>query len=109
MNLKPIPLRDPEIVEAEAREWRRENIEKVPTTSLTSLTVRGVELTSRYNKAHKFEAMQLAVLARTSMAACIRSIWCDSKCTAATPSCFAAAPGTPAWRCPSRNVWATPS
>ena len=82
MNLKPIPLRDPEIVEAEAREWRRENIEKVPTTSLTSLTVRGVELTSRYNKAHKFEAMQLAVLARTSMAACIRSIWCDSESTA---------------------------
>ena len=39
MRLKPIPLRDPEIVEAEARTYWRGNAEKVPTTSLTSLTV----------------------------------------------------------------------
>ena len=76
MRLKPIPLRDPEIVEAEARTYWRGNAEKVPTTSLTLLTVCGVELTSRYNKADEYECSAWCCFCRPrwppASAACLR-------------------------------------
>lgn len=75
-----IPQREPELVEAEAKRLRFGGDEKVATTSLKSLTVRGVVLTSRYDKAHEYEAMQQMVLAMPAESvAAISAIECDSK------------------------------
>jgi hypothetical protein len=82
MTEQIIPRREPEVVEAEAkRRWFGDD-EKVATTSLKSLTVRGIELTSRYDKAHEYELMQRMVLKLPADSVnAIVSIFCDSKAT----------------------------
>jgi hypothetical protein len=72
-----IPRRAPELIarEAQRKPWRG----WVPTTSLNHITVRGVELTSRYQQADELEAMRDMVMAlgpATSLA--VESIYCDS-------------------------------
>jgi hypothetical protein len=75
-----IPRREPELIEAEARQLYRGDTEKVATTSLQSVTARGIEITSRYNKVDEFELMVKMVNALpASLCKKIKSIWCDSK------------------------------
>jgi hypothetical protein len=77
-----IPRREPGLVEAEAKRRWHGDPEKVATTTLTSLMIRGVELTSRYSKAHEYVVMQRAVLKLSSgLAGAVVSIFCDSKAT----------------------------
>jgi len=77
-----IPKREPELVEAEARRRWQGDPEKVATTTLNSLVVRGVKLSSRYGKAHEYVVMQKAVLELSSgLASAVVSIFCDSKTT----------------------------
>jgi hypothetical protein len=82
MSLKPIPLRDPEVIAAEAKERWHGNDEKVPTTTLKGLTVRGIELSSRYQKADEYEEMQRVVaLLPYRAAGAVGSMFCDSTAT----------------------------
>ena len=66
MSEQIIPKREPELVEAEARRRWQGDPEKVATTTLNSLVVRGVKLSSRYGKAHEYVVMQRAVLKLSS-------------------------------------------
>jgi hypothetical protein len=74
-----IPRHEPEIVAAGAARHYGDD-EKVPTTSLEILTVRGVNITSRYQKADELELMRAVILALPSpFCGMVKSIWCDSK------------------------------
>ena len=74
-----IPRHEPEIVAAGAARHYGDD-EKVPTTSLEILTVRGVKITSRYQKADELELMRAAILALPPpFHILVKSIWCDSK------------------------------
>jgi hypothetical protein len=78
--MKRIPRHEPEVTRATAaRHWRGDH-EKVATTSMKSITVDGVHIKSRYQKAHEFELMRSLIL---DLPACFRnsvtSIFCDSK------------------------------
>ena len=93
-----IPHRDPENVQAIADKHYHSDPEKVPTTTLRSpLTVHGVDLTSRYNKAHEFEVMaKLVEVLPAFVRDRIASIWCDSKaccCYSITLLCWDAMVG----------------
>src|SRR6185437_2692542 len=81
---KIIPQHEPEIVAAAARNHRHGDDEKVPTTSITVLIVDGVEITSRYRKAHELELMRDMILALPLAQRAVQSIFCDSK----AGSCF---------------------
>ena len=74
------PHRDPEIVQAIADKHYHSDPEKVPTTTLRSpLTAHGVDITSRYNKAHEFEVMaKLVEVLPAFVRDRIASIWCDN-------------------------------
>lgn len=74
-----IPRFEPEAIQAEAdRRWRGDH-DKVATTSLKSLTVRGVLLQSRYGKADEYEGMARMVIGLPDgMAGHLHSIFCDS-------------------------------
>ena len=75
-----IPRRDPEIVKAEAEQRYCGNDEKVATTTIDHLTVHGVDITSRYNKALEFEVMaKLVEVLPAFVRDRIATIWCDSK------------------------------
>jgi hypothetical protein len=75
-----IPRREPELVEAEARQRYHGDTEKVPTTTIKTLTVRGVVITSRYDKAAELELMQEMILGLHSyQAEMIETLFCDSK------------------------------
>lgn len=77
-----IPVREPEDIQAEIKKKRPWDVdgEKVATTSLKVLIVRGVEIRSRYCKAHEFEIMKKIILALDPpVSGHIKSIWCDSK------------------------------
>ena len=72
-----IPRRDPEIVKAEAEQRYCGNDEKVATTTIDHLTVHGVDITSRYNKALEFEVMaKLVEVLPAFVRDRIASIWC---------------------------------
>jgi hypothetical protein len=76
-----IPHRDPELVQAEAERLYHGDIEKVPTTTINTLSVCGIELSSRYSKADEFETMTKVIHALPPWARQeIKSIFCDSKC-----------------------------
>jgi hypothetical protein len=75
-----IPQHEPEIIEAIAVNRWHGSDEKVPTTSLKSLIVCGVEIESRYRKAHEFELLRSMVLALTMLERdAVQLISCDSK------------------------------
>jgi len=77
-----IPVREPELIAAEARKKYHGNDEKVATTSIKTLKVDGVEIISRYCQAHEFELMRAMILALSPrQRALVKSIFCDSKCT----------------------------
>ena len=81
MRLKSIPLRDPEIVEAEARTYWRANAEKVRTTSLTSLTACVRRIDVALQQGRRIRVQRVVLLLPAKVAACIRSMFCDSKAT----------------------------
>jgi hypothetical protein len=75
-----IPRFEPEVVEAEARRRWHGDDEKVATTAVKVLVVRGVEITSRYQKADELELMGRIIDAMPPcVSARIESVWCDSK------------------------------
>jgi hypothetical protein len=75
-----IPRFEPEVVDKVARKLWRGDHEKVPTTSLKSLTIRGVELTSRYGKAEEFETMAAVLsLMPYYVVEGIKGVFCNSK------------------------------
>jgi hypothetical protein len=79
-DLEIIPRHAPEVIEALARKRYRGDDEKVPTTSIKELTVSGVQISSRYQKAHELELMREMILALPAgLAEVVQSIWCDSK------------------------------
>jgi hypothetical protein len=84
-DLEIIPQHEPEIIAAAARKRPCGDDEKVATTSIYLLIVRGVEVTSRYKKAHEFALMRSMILALPlEHCGAVRSIFCDSK----AGSCF---------------------
>jgi hypothetical protein len=94
-----IPRREPELIEAEARQFYRGDTEKVATTSLQSVTARGVEITSRYNKAEEFELMAKmvnALPASRRYAARSNRSGATARPVSASPLC--SMPGTTNWR-----------
>jgi hypothetical protein len=83
-DLEIIPQHEPEVIAAGARKYFGDD-EKVATTSMDLLIVRGVKITSRYKKAHEFELMRAMILAlRLEQCRAVQSIFCDSK----AGSCF---------------------
>jgi hypothetical protein len=75
-----IPRREPELIEADARRHWHGDFEKVATAAIKSVTVCGVKITSRYNKAHELELMANILLAMAaSVSGKISSLSCDSK------------------------------
>jgi hypothetical protein len=78
-DLEIIPQHEPEIIAATARKRWRGDDEKVATTSIDLLIVHGVEITSRYKKAHEFELMRSMILALPLQQGAVQSIFCDSK------------------------------
>jgi hypothetical protein len=75
---RPIPRRSPEEIAADARSCHG-NDEKVATTPIKGLVVRGVRLQSRYGKAEEYEFMQDIILAMGPLAGLLKSFFCDSK------------------------------
>lgn len=75
-----IPEFEPEIVQAEADEHWHGDTEKVATTSIKKLSVEGVIITSRYQKAHELKLMAAVIskMPRTERLQ-IKSVFCDSK------------------------------
>jgi hypothetical protein len=80
-ELCPVPLREPEIILAEANRRYYGDTERVATTTLRrSLTVCGVYISSRYVKADELEAMRAMVLELPAqLRAEVAEVWCDSK------------------------------
>lgn len=60
-----------------------EGHEKAPTTPVAAVIIRGVKITSRYQKQHELELMARVVSALpTPQLTGLASLWCDSKATA---------------------------
>ena len=111
MRLKSIPLRDPEIVEAEARTYWRANAEKVRTTSLTSLTACVRRIDVALQQGRRIRVQRVVLLLPAKVAACIRSMFATARLPAAMTSCCAMTPalGTPIRSdTASANVWKPP-
>jgi hypothetical protein len=90
-----IPRREPELIAREAQRLYGGCADKVATTSLDRIFVRGAELTSRYQQADELEVMRDMLLAlgpATSLA--VESIYCDSRMT----HCYTVAIRKWAWR-----------
>src|SRR6266705_3363648 len=83
-DLEIIPQHEPEIVAAIAAKHYRGDDEKVATTSIKLLTVAGVKIESRYQKAREFKLMRDMVLSLPLPQGAVQSIFCDSK----AGSCF---------------------
>ncbi|WP_454655118.1 hypothetical protein [Bosea beijingensis] len=78
-----IPNHEPEVIAARARRAPGGNDEKVATTSLKNVTVDGVYLSSRYDKAHELRQMARMVEAfPAQLRSSLADIWCDSKAQA---------------------------
>lgn len=76
-----IPVREPDVIAAEARA-RGGDTEKVPTTTITGLHIDGIDIRSRYGKAHEYEVLRDAVLRLApETRALISDIFCDSQAT----------------------------
>lgn len=77
-----VPRHEPEVVAAAARRHWNGDDEKVPTTSVRDLTVGGVHLSSRYDKASEYDLMALMASGLPEdLRAHVESIFCDSKAT----------------------------
>jgi hypothetical protein len=75
-----IPRHEPEIIEALATRQHYGDDEKVATTSIDHLIVRGVNITSRYQKAAELDLMRALIMALPPpFYILVKSIWCDSK------------------------------
>jgi hypothetical protein len=80
MSSGTIPRHEPEIIEAIAAKHYCGDDEKVATTSIETLVIRGVRLESRYRKAREFELMRAMVPALPGPhREAVASIFCDSK------------------------------
>lgn len=80
---RSIPVFEPEVIASAEKKAGPIGAERVPTTSLRSLVVEGVELSSRYDKAHEYETMSGMVRTLTpDLIEHVASIFCDSKATA---------------------------
>jgi hypothetical protein len=80
-RLPIIPRHEPEVIKAGARRYFGDD-EKVATTLFKSLTVYGVKLNSRYEKANELELMRAFVLDLPApLRLSVALIFCDSKCT----------------------------
>ena len=76
-----VPMREPDVIAAEARA-RGGDTEKIPTTSITGLHIDGIDIRSRYGKAHEYEVLRDAVLRLApETRALISDIFCDSQAT----------------------------
>jgi hypothetical protein len=73
-----IPHRSPAEIAADTKR-NHGSIEKVATTTIKTLTVRGVRLSSRYDKAIEYELMRAAVLTMGPLAGLLKSLFCNSK------------------------------
>ena len=83
MPKHPVPRREPEVVKAEADRLYRGDDEKVATTSIRNLNIRGVSISSRYDKADELNLLSAVVEAMPEQAVVlIDSLWCDSKAQA---------------------------
>lgn len=79
-----VPEFEPEVVVAFAQGG---DTEKVATTSVESLQVRGVTLRSRYGKAHEYRTMAAMVNSISDdLIGLVRDVFCDSKADAYTVS-----------------------
>lgn len=83
MDRPIVPRRTDAEVQAEAKlHWHGDD-EKVPTTSIKSLTYKGIMLSSRYSKAGEYEEMMRIIDSLKPITPRIISqIWCDSKAQA---------------------------
>src|SRR5262245_35974500 len=73
-NHQPIPQYETEVIKAKGGDT-----EKVATTSVRLVTVNGVNISSRYEKADEYELMRLMVCALPrELVKLVRSIDCDS-------------------------------
>ncbi|GAA0777551.1 hypothetical protein GCM10009434_28570 [Brevundimonas olei] len=83
MSSVRIPTREPEVVKAEADRYHFGDDEKVPTTTVGDVTVDGVSISSRYDKAHELQVM-VAVVSGLSQSdrSLVDSVFCDSKAQA---------------------------
>jgi len=85
VTLPTIPRHEPEIVAAIAAKHHFGDDEKVPTTSIKKLMVSGVQIISRYQKAHELELMRALIMTLCRPdGGVVKSIFCDSK----AGSCF---------------------
>lgn len=79
MRRPVVPRRELAAIEADAIKWRG-NYEKVATTPIREMEVKGVSITSRYNKADEFDTMAGMVRGVDEhLRPLIKSIFCDSK------------------------------
>ena len=78
-----IPQHEPEAVNSMAKRNYRGDDEKVPTTSISSVNFKGVNISSRYGKAHELQVMK-DVISKIDpkTLSLIKQVWCDSKATA---------------------------
>jgi hypothetical protein len=71
---------EPEVIAFIAATYYRGSDEKVPTTALRTMSLHGVMLSSRYQKAEELEFMAAMVeLLSSEIRSRIAAIWCDSK------------------------------
>ncbi|WP_292054923.1 MULTISPECIES: hypothetical protein [unclassified Brevundimonas] len=83
MSSVRIPKREPEVVKAEADRFHSGDDEKVPTTTVGDVSVDGVSISSRYDKAHELKIMVSVVEALPlKYRTLINSVFCDSKAQA---------------------------
>jgi ProQ/FINO family len=76
-----IPVREPAVIAADARA-RGGNPEKIATTTITGLHIGGIDIRSRYAKAHEYEVLRDAVLRLApDTRGLISDIFCDSNAT----------------------------
>ena len=80
MRTPAVPRFDDAAIEAEANLKWRGNREKVATTPTAHLAIDGVEISSRYNKAHEFDSMAGMVKGVDEQhRSLFENIWCDSQ------------------------------
>jgi hypothetical protein len=77
--MKSVPTFEPEVITASIAKAHGD-MDKVATTGIKVMVVDGVEISSRYNKAHEMEAMRemIQTLPR-EVSRIIRRFWCNSK------------------------------
>jgi len=77
---KIVVRREPELVQREAKRLYRGDDEKVATAGFNDLNVRGVIVSSRYQKARELETMiQMVERLGADHVGYVERIWCDSQ------------------------------